>query len=181
MSASSTSKQDDDDEVWTLRGKLELRTWLHLLACSNLMLTRLRGHLRAEFGMTLPTFDILVQIHRPPRGPTMGELSTRLMVSKGSVTDLIERLERRGLVVRRADPDDGRVQHVFLSARGSAILDRVIPRHDSWITGAMAGLDRSELAELNRTLGALKDVLRAEKATPARKRRATAKAPGPRA
>ncbi len=181
MSPSSTSKQKDDDEAWTLRGKLELRTWLRLLACCNLMLMNLRGNLRAEFGMTLPTFDILVQIHRPPRGPTMGELSKRLMVSKGSVTDLIERLERRGLVVRRADPNDGRVQHVFLSAKGSAILDRVIPQHDSWVTDAMAGLDRDTLAKLNRMLGELKDVLRAEKATPARKRRATAKAPGPRA
>jgi DNA-binding MarR family transcriptional regulator len=141
---------------------LELRVWLRLLACSNMMLARLRQAL-AEFGVTLPTFDILVQIDRPPLGPTMSELSKRLMVSKGSVTDLVERLEKRDLVARRQDRRDGRVQHVYLTAKAVRLLDRVIPVHDAQITQGMAALSRGDLATLHAALGALKDGLRSSK------------------
>jgi DNA-binding MarR family transcriptional regulator len=138
---------------------LELRAWLRLLACTNLMLARLRGTL-AGFDVTLPTFDILVQINRPPLGPTMGELSKRLMVSKGSVTDLIERLEKRDFVVRQQDRHDGRVQHVYLTAKAARLLDRVIPAHDAQIEQAMAGLGRDDLEALHGALGELKAGLR---------------------
>lgn len=150
---------------------LDLSTWLRLLACSNLMLNRLRRNLRHEFGMTLPTFDILAQIARPPLEPTMGELSERLMVSKGSVTDLIERLERRDLVTRRSDPHDGRVQHVTLTARGKRLLERIIPVHDRWIREAMATTDRRTLTELHHALGELKQGLRAAEPRTERSRR----------
>lgn len=162
-----------------LHGTARLRVWLRLLACSTLIETRLRRNLAAEFGLTLPVFDILVQIDRPPLGPSMGELSKRLMVSKGSVTDLVERLERKGLVFRRSDPDDGRLQHVFLSPRAKNLLDRVIPVHDSWIRQAMQGLDADTLADLERGLGRLKDSLRrdADMPTPRTAGRSAAKAP----
>lgn len=145
---------------------LELRIWLRLLACSNLMLTRVRRTLRAEFAMTLPTFDILAQVNRPPQWPTLGELSERLMVSKGSVTDLMERVERQGLVIRRADPHDGRVQRVGLSAKGRRLLDRVVPVHDACVRAALAEMDGDTVADLHRTLGRLKDALRRGEARP---------------
>lgn len=176
VNATSTAKRRDDTPR-VPRETTEVRVWLRLLACSTLVLARLRHNLRVEFGLTLPVFDILVQIDRPPRGPTMGELSKRLMVSKGNVTDLVERLERKGLVARRTDADDGRVQHVFLSARAKTLLDRVIPAHDAWIREAMQSLDRDSLGGLERGLGRLKDALRETEAEPRKPRRSTTKAP----
>ncbi len=135
---------------------LEIRTWLRLLVCSNLILARLRRSLNAEFGLTLPTFDILAQIDRPPLGPTMGELSKRLMVSKGNVTDLIERLEKRGFVMRALDQRDGRVQHVYLTVKGRKLLARVIPVHDACVRKIMSGVERGRLADLHTALGRIK-------------------------
>ena len=131
---------------------LELRTWLRLLACANEVLATLRRNLRQEFGVTLPVFDALAQIDRAPRGPAMGELSQRLMVSKGSVTDLIERLEARGLSVRRPDPGDGRVQHVHLTAAGQALIDAMLPAHNRWIAEMLGGGPAADLAKLHELL-----------------------------
>lgn len=142
-------------------GNIELRMWLRLLACANLVTAELRRRLRREFGLSLPTFDILAQIARPPLGPTMGELSQRLMVSKGSVTDLIERLEGRGLVERRADPHDGRVQHVHLTEGGRRLLDRALPAHNEWIRSLAAGMTPESVRRLDALLDEFKDVLRA--------------------
>ncbi len=139
---------------------LELRAWLRLLACANHVTGHLRHRLRHEFDLSLPSFDILAQIARPPHGPTMGELSKRLMVSKGSVTDLIERLEGKGLVSRSADPSDGRVQHVHLTAKGERLVAQALPAHNQWIKALMTEMEPTRVAQLFAALGEFKDVLR---------------------
>lgn len=50
-------------------------------------------------------------------GLRMGELARRARVSKQTMTDMIRRLERDGLVERRPDSSDGRASLIFLTAR----------------------------------------------------------------
>ncbi len=139
--------------------KLESRTWLRMLGCANLVLARLRANLRAHFDVTLPTFDILAQVKRAPTGPTMSELSRRLLVSKGNVTDLVKRLERRGLLERRADGRDARVQHVHLTPAGDRLIRRMLGAHDRWLIAMTEELGQEPMLGLHRSLGALRDVL----------------------
>jgi DNA-binding MarR family transcriptional regulator len=141
--------------------RTEVKLWLRLLACENLVVARLRRGLREEFGMTLPAFDLLAQIDRPPRGPTMSELSQRLMVSKGHVTDLVERLEGKGLIERRADPSDGRVQRVHLTPEGVALFARMAPAHNRWLAELMGGMAPEKLERLHELLGELKEKIQA--------------------
>jgi DNA-binding MarR family transcriptional regulator len=148
------------------RPAAELQMWLRLLACSNLVTGRLRQMLRRDFNISLPTFDILAQIARPPLGPTMGELSKRLMVSKGSVTDLVERLIAQGLILRHSDSLDARVQRVHLTAKGKRLLDRVLPAHNAFIRELMAGLGAAETTRLSAQLGHLRSLLRDAQETP---------------
>jgi len=130
-----------------------------MLGCANLVLARLRANLRAQFDVTLPTFDILAQVQRAPTGPTMSELSRRLLVSKGNVTDLVTRLERRGLLARRADGRDARVQHVHLTPAGDRLIRRMLAAHDRWLVAMIAELGQEPMLGLHRSLGALRDVL----------------------
>jgi len=139
--------------------QLESRTWLRMLGCANLVLAKLRANLRTQFDVTLPTFDILAQVGRAPTGPTMSELSRRLLVSKGNVTDLVTRLERRGLLERRADARDARVQHVHLTPAGEKLIRRMLAAHDRWLIAMTAELGRQPMLGLHRSLGALRDVL----------------------
>ena len=139
--------------------QLESRTWLRMLGCANLVLANLCANLRAQFDVTMPTFDILAQVQRAPRGPTMSEVSRRLLVSKGNVTDLVTRLERRGLLERRADGRDARVQHVHLTPAGEKLIRRMLAAHDRWLIAMTAELGRQPMLGLHRSLGALRDVL----------------------
>ena len=135
---------------------LEIRVWLRLLTCTNLVERRIRRNLRAEFDITLPRFDLLAQLHRAPEGLTMGALSRRLMVSNGNVTGLIERLVGEGLVERRAAPGDRRTQRVRLTAAGERALVDMLPIHHRWVAGMFAGLDRDEMTTLLGLLAGLK-------------------------
>jgi DNA-binding MarR family transcriptional regulator len=136
--------------------RLELRVWLRLLTCANLIERRVRRRLRETFAITLPRFDLLAQLDRAPEGLTMGALSRRLMVSNGNVTGLIERMRAEGLVERAAAPGDRRVQRVRLTAAGKAVFDAMTPAHESWIAGMMGELGRPEMAELHALLARLK-------------------------
>lgn len=149
----------------------ELRVWIRLMTNANIVLAQLRRSLRDEFGVTMPVFDLLAQVHRPPQGPTMGQLSQRLMVSKGNVTDLVERMEEKGLIERRPDPDDGRVQHVHLTPAGEELVARMLPAHRNWLKDMMAGMDPAGLAQLDQLLRALKTTLTANTKAKRPKRR----------
>jgi DNA-binding MarR family transcriptional regulator len=50
----------------------------------------------------------------------MGKLARRARLSKQAMTEMVRRLERDGLVERRADPTDGRASLIFLTARSRA-------------------------------------------------------------
>jgi len=146
-----------DRESGLARGdKLELRVWLRLLTCANLIEGRVRAGLREEFGVTLPRFDVLAQLDRMADGLSMGELSDRLMVSNGNVTGLIDRLVDEGLVARMPAPQDRRQSRVRLTPAGKRAFDAMTPRHERWIDDLLAGLSRQDMAQLLELLAKLK-------------------------
>lgn len=137
-----------------------LRVWLRLLATSNLIESRVRARLQERFGMTLPRFDLLSQLERVPAGLRMNELSARMMVTGGNVTGITDALEREGLVVREADPDDRRAWRVRLTAAGRRSFRAMAEEHERWIVEMFAGLPSREIAQLNELLGRVKAHLR---------------------
>ncbi len=149
----------DLETALTKSDRLEIRVWLRLLTCTNMIEQRIRQNLREEFGITLPRFDLLAQLQRAPDGLTMGELSRRLMVTNGNVTGLIERLVGEGLVERRSAPGDRRAQVVRLTAAGEQALVGMLPVHHGWVETMLAGLGRDDMATLLALLARLKQSL----------------------
>jgi DNA-binding MarR family transcriptional regulator len=133
-----------------------LRIWLRLLSCTNLIEGRVRQSLVSRFDTTLPRFDLMAQLERVPQGLRMGELSRRMMVTGGNVTGITDQLEKDGLVVRDADPDDRRSFRVRLTPEGKRQFARMATEHERWIVGMFAGLSEREKADLERLMGRLK-------------------------
>mgnify|MGYP003658615217 CR=1 FL=1 len=86
--------------------RAELRLWLRLLTCANLVEAEIRKRLREQFGTTLPRFDLMAQLERSSDGILLGELSRRMMVSNGNVTGLVDRLVQEGLIERQVSEHD---------------------------------------------------------------------------
>ena len=139
--------------------KLELKVWLRLLTCTTLIERDVRQNLRERFDATIARFDLLSQLDRAPKGLTMGELSSRLMVTNGNVTGLTDALVREGLVSRAPEPGDRRSLRIRLTAAGKQFFDAMTPVHERWIDRLMAGLTRAEMAHLLELLGKLKQSL----------------------
>ncbi len=154
------------DAVSDKNSRQDLRVWLRLLACTNLIETRVRKGLRESFGTTLPRFDLMAQLDRAAAGMTMGELSRRLMVSHGNVTGLIDRLVAEGMVERRTDETDRRAQLVCLTATGKRAFDAMTPVHQAWIADALTSLDAADKTRLLNLLAKLKSALTRDEAHP---------------
>jgi DNA-binding MarR family transcriptional regulator len=141
--------------------KAELRLWLRLLTCTNLIEGEIRARLRRHFGTTLPRFDLMAALDRARGGMTLGEVSRRMMVSNGNVTGLAARLEAEGLVERRERPGDRRAQLLRLTVRGRRDFARQSAAHEGWIAELLGGLAPGDRAALFRLLGRAKHGVRA--------------------
>ena len=126
----------------------ELRLWLRLLTCTNLIEGEIRRRLRDAFHVTLPRFDLMAQLDKNPAGMTLGELSSRMMVSNGNVTGLVERLLAQGLLDRRPSPNDRRAQLVSLSSDGRRAFRAMARTHENWIAEIFGSLGAGEIEQL---------------------------------
>ncbi len=137
-----------------------LRTWLRLLSCAHLVEGEVRRRLRADFGITLPRFDLLAQLDAAARddvhGLTMSELSRRLMVTNGNLTGLVERLVTEGLVSRAALASDRRTQIVRLTVAGRRALHAMTPAHERWIDELFQEIPPVDREQLSALLGQLR-------------------------
>jgi DNA-binding MarR family transcriptional regulator len=136
--------------------KDELRLWLRLFTCKELIESEVRKHLREDFHFTLPRFDLMAQLDRAHKGMTLGELSQRMMVTNGNVTGLVERLVERGLVDRRPSPQDRRAQIVSLTAEGRRLFRAMARANEEWIGDMFADLSNSDIEALLRLLAKAK-------------------------
>lgn len=109
------------------------------------------ARLRAE-DLTPAKYQLLVRL-RSADGLPQGELGTRLGVTKGNVSMLVTQLERAALVTRTPD---GATNRLFLTARGAAVVDRLLPDERRWAADQFAALTTEELHELVRLLHRLK-------------------------
>jgi len=138
-----------------------LRLWLRLLTCSNLVETRVRGRLRADFDCTLPRFDLIAQLDRHPEGLKMGELSRRMMVTGGNITGITDQLEAEGWVERIGVDNDRRAWRVKLTPRGKKAFREMAAAHEQWILDVFAETSARDQDHLFKLLGKLKDALHA--------------------
>lgn len=83
------------------------------------------------FDLNTATYGVLVTLYRsaPSEGLTPTELSKHVLVSPGSMTNRIDRLEERGLVERVQSNTDRRSSKVRLTGQGMKLLKEVLPLH----------------------------------------------------
>ena len=110
--------------------KLELRLWLRMLSCANLISADVRTKLRTNFRLTLPQFDLMAQLYREPTGLRLSDLSRRMMVSNGNLTGLVNRLQKDGILERETDATDRRAFVVRLSPQGIIEFAKVAKASD---------------------------------------------------
>lgn len=118
------------------------RSYQAFSACSE-------THLRS-LGLTPSQFDVVASLGNTS-GLSMGELGDKTLITKGTLTGVIDRLEQKQLVEREIPPDNRRSVIVRLTPTGVALFEQVFPDHITYLKERFERLEPSEL-ELLRVL-----------------------------
>lgn len=114
----------------------------------------LEGHAQRSiqsFGMCLSDFAVLeALLHKGPL--PVNTLGKKVLLTSGSMTAAVDRLERLGLVERRDDPDDRRARIVHLKDEGRASICKLFAQHAADMERAVSPLSKQELHSLVRLL-----------------------------
>ena len=114
----------------------------------------------ASYGLCLTDFGVLeVLLHR---GPTrVNAIAETVMITSGSMTTAVDRLEAKGLVRRTAHEGDARVRMVELTDAGRALIEPAYEAHAETIESAFMSLSPAERTTLLDLLLKLRHTTRA--------------------
>jgi DNA-binding MarR family transcriptional regulator len=96
------------------------------------------------FGLSVSRFDVLNHAGTP-EGRTQQELAAALLVTKGNVTQLLDGMERDGLIERRRD---GRSKRIYLTDRGRNLRQRAVAAQEAAIAEEFAALEPAQQQDL---------------------------------
>lgn len=141
-----------------------VRVWVALARAYEAIDGRLAEVLRALDGLDRNELDALLRLgDAGDGGLRLCELAAPSRLTQPSVSRLVARLERRGWVTRRDDPDDRRGTRVMLTVRGVDLVHRAVGAHaaclEEWLLGPLtpeeqqvltAALERIALSDQDR-------------------------------
>jgi DNA-binding MarR family transcriptional regulator len=143
----------DDDKELTGTGSLRspaVLAWMRLLRIQQKVGRILTEDLKRA-DLNLAQFDTLAQVGAG-EGITQQGLAESLLVTKGNVCQMLDRLERRGLLLRRPD---GRANRLYLTDEGRRLFDEVVPDHEALVAAQFSALSSAEQRDLMRLTGKL--------------------------
>ena len=141
----------------------EQRAWRAWIASSQLLLDRLSRDIHAQHGLTMADYEILVRLSESAdHRVRMSDLADRTLASRSRLSHQIDRMEKRGFVLREQCTDDKRGQFAVLTETGWQTLVAAAPDHvESVRTHLVDVLSPAEFAALGvaceKILGGLHD------------------------
>jgi MarR family 2-MHQ and catechol resistance regulon transcriptional repressor len=118
------------------------KLWVVLARCHH-ALSQLVERDIAGLGLCITDFMVLeALLHKGPL--TVSEIQAKVLLASGSMTAAVDRLESRGLALRKATAEDRRVRRIELTPAGRSLIAEVFAAHASRLEDAMAVLDAEE-------------------------------------
>ena len=121
------------------------------------LLAQLGAHAASQFAGRLGILELapsdagILRLLRMAAGLSQQELASKLQIHPSRLVAILDNLEKRGFVERRANPDDRRLYSLYLTEDGEEILQKigkVAREHQDALLSALSGGERDELANL---------------------------------
>ncbi len=127
-------------------------TWLQVVRCYQKASRRLAERL-TPLDLSNAQLDVLANLLAgPEEGLTQEQLGQRLLVTKGNVSGMLDRLGERKLVERRPHPEDRRSKLVHLTPRGRQLAEEAVKVQRQFISELMEAVSPTDLELLTVTM-----------------------------
>ena len=126
------------------------KLWIVLARCQRAMAQLVEAWIAAA-GLSTSDFQLLeTLLHKGPL--TITEIQKKVLLATGSMTAAVDRVEKKGLVIRTATKDDRRARRLVLTEKGLELAASLFKAHAEQLQTAMSCLDDAETKELYRLL-----------------------------
>lgn len=123
--------------------RLGLLLWFRLSRFYNESVRSTNQHLK-KWGLSTAQFDVLAQVGGHER-LTQQELGKKLFVTKGNVTQLVNKMEKLELIHRK---QEGNAKYLSLTAKGRVLYEEVVPPQETFQAEQFSKLDKDEQKQL---------------------------------
>jgi DNA-binding MarR family transcriptional regulator len=89
---------------------------------------------------------------------TCKQLGEKTLVTKGTLTGVLERLEMKGILERKLNPEDARSQMIGLTKTGQALFEKIFPHHLAHLEKAFGRLSADEMSQIQASLKKLRAI-----------------------
>jgi MarR family transcriptional regulator, 2-MHQ and catechol-resistance regulon repressor len=126
-----------------------------LMQTSRAIQDRIRGDMTKN-NLNITEFSVLeVLFHKGKQ--TIQQIGNSILVSSGSMTYVVDKLEQKSLLKRHPCPEDRRVIYVTLTEDGINLMKNIMPKHKEFVDYAFNSLNSNELENLVRLLEKVKE------------------------
>src|ERR1700675_1471022 len=118
------------------------RLWIVLARCYRAVSQIAKSSI-ADAGLGLSDFAVLeALLHKGPL--TISEIQAKVLLASGSMAAAVDRLERKGFLIRKATSSDRRAKVLELTPEGKRVVEAAFRRHAVELEAAMAVLNDAE-------------------------------------
>lgn len=112
-----------------------------------------------EFGLNISEFGVLEMLYHKGDQPVQ-KVAEKILVTSGTITYVINKLEKKELVVRRKCEKDKRVFYVSLTEKGREFISDIFPKHKEFLDNLFSELNEDTKRELVDNLIQLRKILK---------------------
>ena len=113
------------------------------------------AHIR-ELGLTPPQFDVISTLGNTP-GMPLCKLAEKTLITKGTLTGVLDRLENKGLLKRIVPPENRRSFIAVLTPEGEKVFKKAFPAHGAYLEKRLGKLSAEELETIRSALEKLRE------------------------
>ncbi|MDQ1144076.1 MarR family 2-MHQ and catechol resistance regulon transcriptional repressor [Bacillus sp. SORGH_AS 510] len=124
--------------------------FLTLMQTSKAIHEKIKAEM-AQYKLTITEFSVLEVLYLKGK-QTIQQIGHCILISSGSMTYVIDKLEERGLLCRNACPEDRRMIHVTLKDQGTALMNEIMPKHQELVHQMFEALPSEEAETLAQQL-----------------------------
>lgn len=96
-----------------------------------------------SYGLNLTEFGVLELLYHKGDQPIQ-RIGQKVLLASSSITYVVDKLEKKNYIVRKACPTDRRVTHAVITESGKELMDEIFPQHAKAISEIMGGLSTEE-------------------------------------
>ncbi|WP_243385443.1 MarR family winged helix-turn-helix transcriptional regulator [Bacillus kexueae] len=96
-----------------------------------------------SYGLNPTEFAVLELLYHKGHQP-LQQIGGKILLASGSITYVVDKLEKKELIERKACPNDRRVTHAVLTEKGTQLMEDMFPKHKEFIDETLSVLSDEE-------------------------------------